>query len=334
MLPIGPILGAAIGKSVLPSVITGAFGLGASAINHFSQRALSNNAFRQNVKMWNLQNQYNSPSAQVGRLVAAGLNPALAYGGSSQVVGNSDTPPQLDYAGVAHQPLISPDAVMQAQQVASMIQDRSLVRSQIAKNDAETIESINRGAMSGAEKVYAKEFAQEKLTSLRLMNDRTYLQCEQVNQTINNLIATRNLTAQQIRSLELANEFNDRVMEYKIESVQLQNLATRKSFQRIDAEIKKYEADVNLIYQSIRGQIIQNEALPGILQNNFNKGLEEIKSIQKNVAYTDALIKDLSVKTGISQKELENFMYLNAPALSRSVTAAIGSLADDMNKKK
>lgn len=33
-----------------------------------------------NEKMWHLQNEFNSPTAQLGRFVDAGLNPALAYG--------------------------------------------------------------------------------------------------------------------------------------------------------------------------------------------------------------------------------------------------------------
>ena len=33
-----------------------------------------------NEKMWHEQNAYNTPSAQIGRLLDAGLNPALAYG--------------------------------------------------------------------------------------------------------------------------------------------------------------------------------------------------------------------------------------------------------------
>lgn len=33
-----------------------------------------------NEKMWHLQNEFNSPTAQLGRFIDAGLNPALAYG--------------------------------------------------------------------------------------------------------------------------------------------------------------------------------------------------------------------------------------------------------------
>lgn len=43
---------------------------------------------RRDKKMWDLQNAYNSPEAQMERLKKAGLNPNLVYG-SGNVVGNS-----------------------------------------------------------------------------------------------------------------------------------------------------------------------------------------------------------------------------------------------------
>lgn len=59
--------------------------------------------FQQNQKMWEMQNEYNHPKNQMGRLIEAGLNPNLVYGNSA--VGNttSDAPkfirPDIDYRG-------------------------------------------------------------------------------------------------------------------------------------------------------------------------------------------------------------------------------------------
>lgn len=51
------------------------------------QSAENDKAFKNNVLMWNMQNAYNSPTAQMSRLRQAGLNPNLVYG--SGVTGNS-----------------------------------------------------------------------------------------------------------------------------------------------------------------------------------------------------------------------------------------------------
>lgn len=56
-------------------------------------------AFQRSVHMWNLQNEYNSPTQQMARLRSAGLNPNLVYGNG--VVGNSaGSAPQYEPADI------------------------------------------------------------------------------------------------------------------------------------------------------------------------------------------------------------------------------------------
>lgn len=311
-------------------VITAAAGLGSSLINHFSARSLSNNAFRQNVNMWNLQNQYNSPANQVARLTAAGLNPALAYGGSSQVVGNSDSPPQLDYQGVYQQPLIQPGLAMDAQQALSMAYQRDLTMSQVEKNAAETIESLNRGKMSGAEADYAKDYAVEKLKSMRLMNDKVYLDTQKVDQEINNLIATRNLTKEQIRSLELANELNDRIMEARVYSFELQNQESIARSRELYARIGKYSAEIGVLRQEAQKLATENSFLPAQLTADLGKSMVSIKGMTKQMEEIDARIANIAVRTSIDQKELKNWFWTHMfmptdQALAKDITTMVGA---------
>lgn len=54
--------------------------------NQLSQkfsREMYDKQFEDNIKLWNMQNAYNDPRAQMERLRNAGLNPNLVYGGSS-----------------------------------------------------------------------------------------------------------------------------------------------------------------------------------------------------------------------------------------------------------
>lgn len=54
-------------------------------------------AYAKDLEMWNLQNQYNSPEAQMARLRAAGLNPNMLYGsGASGASGNSSQMPKYN----------------------------------------------------------------------------------------------------------------------------------------------------------------------------------------------------------------------------------------------
>lgn len=57
-------------------------------------QALMGQQFNQNVNMWNMQNKYNSPSAQMARMREGGLNPALMYGGKGGgMAGNASSAP-------------------------------------------------------------------------------------------------------------------------------------------------------------------------------------------------------------------------------------------------
>jgi len=51
------------------------------------QQQENEKAYQRSLKMWNLQNEYNSPTQQMARIRAAGLNPNLVYGNG--VTGNS-----------------------------------------------------------------------------------------------------------------------------------------------------------------------------------------------------------------------------------------------------
>lgn len=67
-----------------------------------ANKAMAEEAYQNDLEMWERNNQYNAPSAQMARLKMAGLNPNLVYG-SGSVVGNSSgsvpryNPPDIEY---------------------------------------------------------------------------------------------------------------------------------------------------------------------------------------------------------------------------------------------
>ncbi|AXL15351.1 DNA pilot protein [Microviridae sp.] len=79
---------------LLETAISAGSGLLGGAINAWStgrqnrksrdfSREMYGRQYSDNVAFWNMQNDYNSPQAQMQRLKAAGLNPHLIYGSSS-----------------------------------------------------------------------------------------------------------------------------------------------------------------------------------------------------------------------------------------------------------
>lgn len=108
------------------------------------QIAQQNNAF--NERMWNLQNDYNTPEKQRARLEAAGINPYLMLDGSSTGVAQSS--PTADTSGTQ----VAPDVgstiaggyqsmgnsiVSAASQIAQMSFQNDLQKANVAKTQAD-----------------------------------------------------------------------------------------------------------------------------------------------------------------------------------------------------
>lgn len=108
------------------------------------QIAQQNNAF--NERMWNMQNEYNSPSAQRARLEAAGINPYLMLDGSSTGVAQSS--PTADQSGTQ----VAPDVgstiaggyqsmgnsiASAAGQISQMVYQNDLQNANVAKTQAD-----------------------------------------------------------------------------------------------------------------------------------------------------------------------------------------------------
>lgn len=71
--------------------------LGTNWANQEYAKGMYNRTRRDNIEFWNMNNQYNSPAAQMGRFKDAGLNPNLVYGqgtsGNSSPIPTPDTMP-------------------------------------------------------------------------------------------------------------------------------------------------------------------------------------------------------------------------------------------------
>lgn len=88
----------------LGSAVSGGMGLLGSYLQYQYNSELQNKQNLFNLNMWNLQNAYNSPQAQMRRYEKAGLNPALIY--SQGNPGNATSAP---VQGVPDAPEISKD---------------------------------------------------------------------------------------------------------------------------------------------------------------------------------------------------------------------------------
>lgn len=77
----------------ISALLGGAFDLIGTGINAHIQRDMQQQQNAFNLQMWNLQNEYNTPEAQMQRFQRAGLSPQLVYGNGSS--GNATSAPEI-----------------------------------------------------------------------------------------------------------------------------------------------------------------------------------------------------------------------------------------------
>lgn len=87
--------------SLAGDIISGVSSIGGTLLTNASVRKQQKRQIASDREFWNMQNEYNSPQAQMKRLQEAGLNPNLVYGNSpSGAAGHAErlTTPDMDNA--------------------------------------------------------------------------------------------------------------------------------------------------------------------------------------------------------------------------------------------
>lgn len=182
--------------------------------NNKAQMALAEQKYQNDLKMWQLQNEYNSPSRQVERLVAANLSPHLVYGGGN-VTGNSAGAPP-DYAAPKLNPSQVPDMLGQYMAAKNSNESNRLLDAQISQVKAQTLNTlattpgieadsaVKRAGAAVAQELARQSVEQSSLITQKLKNDLILQGLEKTVKEFEAEIAKRGFTKQDpvwIRSL-------------------------------------------------------------------------------------------------------------------------------------
>lgn len=152
------------------------------------------NSFDRSIQAWNMENDYNSPSAQMSRFQTAGLNPNLIYGQSNQASGLS-APEQKGVSGssIGHGTNSTFDVirgVQEIQQMDNMREQRKLMEAErklkeagirrinqdISESMIRTGNLMTRTARSEFDLSLARELRSEVLNNLITRNKLLGLQ--------------------------------------------------------------------------------------------------------------------------------------------------------------
>lgn len=101
-------------------------------------KQMSDLAYRRDIEMWERQNLYNSPEAQMARLRSAGLNPNMVYGSGSVAGMQSGSPPSYNPPAFKAPDIQYRNQALQIPEVIGQYQDFQMQKAQIDNVKAQT----------------------------------------------------------------------------------------------------------------------------------------------------------------------------------------------------
>lgn len=227
---------------------------------------------QQTIDFWNMQNEYNDPSAVASRYRNAGINPLSAFGGSVVGLGASSAP--MPTAGSAYgagagsvlPPMDSPANV-------------ALAGSQLAKTDAD----IKHLSLTG-------KLVEEQIISQQLANEIEEINLQVRRLTADNDVELSNLTVEQKREeiKKTQQEIKESIQRVS-ESLARENLTNEQRdlvqeqiveqmYQNSLLEIKLKYADK---IEAATLERINNDAYAALMAGNADSALAELRKSYK-----------------------------------------------------
>lgn len=299
-------------------------------------RQLAQEEFDRNYELWKEQNMYNAPSSQMARLKAAGLNPAILYGGSSgSVTGNSDSVPKLDYSGAQLSSYASPLAAMSAgtAQLGAFLQARMqgaqienlTANAERSREDASRI-SIDR--LIALEKLpYVGEGFKAQIYKDYAMSTEAYAKADEATKNLELLAANVDLADTKNKALRLSLDIQEAAKQSIIDSYTLNNRESRARISEIYKRISKYDQEILNLKED--WWKIQADTYKASAEGDVAVAQREVT--QKAADKIEAEIARIAKDTELSEKDVKYYFYNHvvSPLISAGaqVTSRIGAAA-------
>lgn len=248
-----PVIGPAL------NAVAGYFGQKSSNNRNLQQVMMANQANRElaeyqaqyNERMWHMQNEYNSPSAQMERYASAGLNPNLVYGQGNN--GNASNYPTYDRPTMqAGQ--VSPytgwnlgltDVIQNA--LAFKNAKLDLERKQIENDKATSEKAILDYQVIGAELANRLHQAQGDFTQrqLDLFNDTYQIQKNRAQEEFNYLLQRKGALVEQRQYSKDNNSIAWRKMDLMEQKYLMQLALDEAKYNLTNKQIDKLQQDID-----------------------------------------------------------------------------------------
>lgn len=281
--------------------------LASSGINAVAQGKMNKKTRQWNEKMygvqrrdaladWNMQNEYNSPQAQMARLKAAGLNPNLVYGdgavANSTQAPRSSSPgnwsphaPQVDFSGVGEGLAAYYDTRVKQAQIDNMAVQKELMEQEIKnkaaaefKIYADTNKSVSQTEGQNIKNAYAPQIADMSLQGMQVAMEKAMAETDKTR------VATGVMIDQNERA-ELKNG-----MDLKVAAERILNMRKERLKMDVDMLLKKAQTE-NV------GQDTENKKMA------WQKMLREKDRITWQIQQIEESINNLRSRTNLTNEQ-------------------------------
>lgn len=260
-----------------------------------ANRQLAEYKFQKDLEMWNKENVYNSPSAQMQRFKDAGLNPNLIYGKGTS--GNTSTsvrysPPNVqapifDYRNPQANALRQ-QAIMQATQVGKLFAETDLIKkqAQVAQAQANNISAdtelkhINT-TIKKIEESFKSDTLQAVLNNLNAdaKSKTITLETQRAQQyaDLGRTILEMDKLDAQTKQIQIDNLYQLRTLEQRVLSAYLSNdlKEQQKALNELTKKYKEYENQ----YAQSGIRIGEQNALTGSLKFAAHHSIRGAKTV-------------------------------------------------------
>lgn len=275
------------GAAVTGSAINAASQARQNKKNYKYNKALSEQAFRQNKQMWSMENQYNSPSAQMARYQAAGINPNVLYGQGSDVSsGNSQDAPALEYpAYQGKAPFFDIESPIQA----------LVTPYQISNIESQTAENYSNVDFLGAKTkriltLLPQEQANLDAKTMQLKTDIAFTNVKIRGLNLDNKLKERTLEVN-AKCAELQYDF----MSAQVEVLKVEKDLKRKQIDQVDKAMQESDARIRKLGEEADKIFRERTSLYDSIENlNYARAFEADANTQKLSTQNDILEKELA----------------------------------------
>lgn len=292
------------------SIAGGLFNANQAKINRKFQERMYDKQVQDNIKFWNMQNEYNNPSAVLERMRSAGINPLL-YMSDGQMTGNiANQAPQSGTAPHGAQASANFNTAMEFANLAYLRAQTKLAESQSQKNIAEAGQA-EANTQNVQYDVMFKRLTQEVNIALKHGNlDQIFAATDNLRQQT---YATGQMTLQSTLSMMQAREYEikrfnldkDTIgeqLKQRWQEIATGRIAANAQMKSAFAAVLNAQANWNLSNAQV-GQIALNmsqsrEMFPLLMENqrgaNWNQVQDRIfKGVQISNAQKDGFMKDI-----------------------------------------